>query len=154
MAEKQYDADLIKTIPVPSVLTVEQVAFAVQYARAKMLDGHTVGGFCSDNRISTKTWYKFLEVPEFVSYMADIQNLVIPTNEKDAFNAMKKHILKIPFKESPTIKETELFMDVFGYLAEADKREQMEKLGLNNVDSKATKTIEERKASLLTRLKG
>jgi hypothetical protein len=151
-----HDEKLLKTVQEPSNLTDEQVTLAQQYARSKMLDGHTVGGFCSANGISTKTWYKFLDIPEFVSYMAEIQNLVIPASEKDAFQAMKNHVLKIPFKENPSLKEIELFYDTFGYLAEADKREQMEKLGLNQVESKTSRfvNIEERKASLLSRLKG
>lgn len=76
--------------------------------------------------------------------------------KKDAFQAMKKHVLKIPYKQNPTIKEIELFYETFGYLAEADKQEQMEKLGLNNVESKSSRfvNLEERKSALLSRLKG
>ncbi|MGY4797261.1 hypothetical protein ACVNNN_20095 [Lysinibacillus fusiformis] len=149
-----YDEKLLKTVPVPPDLTDRHVALAQQYTRAKMLEGHTIAGFCKSNRISTNTWYDFLDIPSFIKYMADIQNLVIPADEKDAFQQMKKHILKIPYKENPTIKETELFMDVFGYLAENDKRIQMERLGLTKTSSGTSNamSVEERKTQLLGRL--
>ena len=150
-----HDEKLLKVIPVPNTLNDQHVELITKYSRGKLLDGFTIAGFCEDNGISTRTWYKFLEIPEFKHYLSQVQNSVIPADEKDAFQEMKKHILKIPYKESPTIKETELFMDVFGYLAEADKQEQMEKLGLhNNGRLKDVRTVEERKSSLLSRLKG
>ena len=151
----QHDEKLLKTVPVPPTLTDKKVTIAQKYARAK-IQGSTVAGFCTDNGISTKTLYSFLEIPEFTSYMKDIQKLVIPSSEKAAFQAMKNHVLKFAFKDEPTLTEIKLFYDTFGYLAEADKQDQMEKMGLNNVDSKANRfvDIEARKASLLTRLKG
>lgn len=150
-----HDEKLLKVIPVPNTLNDKQIELAKKYARAYLLEGFTVADFCSDNKISSKTWYEFLKIPEFKHYLSHVQNAVIPADEKLAFQEMKKHILKIPYKEAPSIKETELFMEVFGYLAEADKQEQMEKLGLyDNGKLKDVRTIEERKSSLLSRLKG
>ena len=153
--ETKHDEKLLKVIPIPSTLNDKHVELIEKFARGKLMDGFTIANFCSDNKISTKTWYGFLELPEFKHYLSEVQNSVIPASEKDAFQAMKKHILKIPYKESPSIKETELFMEVFGYLAEADKQEQMEKLGLNDTGKPSRYVdVEARKATLLTRLKG
>ena len=149
-----YDEDLLKLIPVPATLSDKQVELAIKFARGKMMEGFTVNGFCSDNKISSKTWYIFLENPAFVSYLSEVQNAVIPANEKDAYQQFKNHVLRIPFKQNPSIKELEFYADTFSYLAENDKQQQLKALNSENISASKFDNEKQRRTSLLERLKG
>lgn len=142
---------LINLIKPPISLTDRQVANAKRYVQAKMHDGHTIGNFCSENKISTKTWYTWMEEDAFKSYLNQIADAVVPTNEKDAYAKIKLKILQIAEKTNPSIKEIELFTDTFSYVVEADKRERMVAMGMTDAPTEA-KTIDERKEQLLKRL--
>ncbi|QPC47363.1 phBC6A51 family helix-turn-helix protein [Mangrovibacillus cuniculi] len=145
----------VNAIKPPASLSVQQVELAKKFVKAKMLEGFTVGGFCKENRLSTSTWYEWQESADFKKYMDEVQSAVIPSDERDAFQAMKKHILKLAYLQNPTPKQVELFMDTFEYVAEADKKERMKALGISD-EAKGSdeKTIEEKRKRLLTRLKG
>jgi len=142
---------LINLIKPPVSLTDKQVANAKRYVQAKMLDGFTIGNFCSENKISTKTWYAWMEEDAFKSYLNQIVDSAVPTNEKDAYAKIKLKILQIAEKNNPSIKEIELFTDTFAYVVEADKRERMIAMGMTDAPAE-TLTIEERKAAILKRL--
>ena len=149
-----HDEQLLKLIPVPNTLNEKQVELSIKYARSKMLEGFTIGNFCSDNKISMKTWYSFLEIPEFQHYLSEVQNAVIPTNEKDAYEKFKQHVLRIPYKENPSIKELEFYADTFSYLAENDKRQKINALDSENINASKFSNDEARRENLLSRLKG
>ena len=149
-----HDEKLLKVIPVPTTINEKQTELAIKYARSKMLEGFTIGTFCSDNKISTKTWYSYLENPDFVTYLAEVQNVVIPTTEKNAYEKFKQHVLRIPYKENPSIKELEFYADTFSYLAENDKRQKINAMDSENIKASKFASVDERKASLLSRLKG
>lgn len=123
---------LIDAIAIPAGLNERQAQIAQRYAKSKMMDGHTIAGFCSENGISTKTFYLWMEDAGFRAYLSQIQIAVVPSSEKDAYAKIKLKILQIAEKENPSIKEIELFTDTFAYVVEADKKERMEALGLNN----------------------
>ncbi|MFE1246070.1 hypothetical protein ACFW35_18325 [Fictibacillus sp. NPDC058756] len=146
---------LIDAIEVPDTLSEHHVNFARKLVKAQMTEGHTVLGFCTANNMSTKTYYEYMENPALKHYMGQIQDVIIPSDEKLAYEQLKKHLLKIPYKANPTPKEIELFTDTFSYVIEADKRQRMAELGLNDSSiSSSGKSVEERKAKLLSRLKG
>ncbi|MGK7380020.1 phBC6A51 family helix-turn-helix protein [Planococcus sp. 1R117A] len=152
--EQKHDAKLLALIPVPATLNDKQIELATSYARGKLMDGFTISEFCKNQGISTKTWYSYLENDDFKQYLDAVMGSVVPDDERQAFAAMKKHVMKFAYKQNPTPKEIELFYQTFGYIAESDKRDQMEKLGLNEVKTGSDfKTVEERKASLLSRLR-
>lgn len=148
--------ELINAVAVPHTLSEKQVNIAKRYAQEYLLDGFTINDFCSDVGISTKTWYasSFLENPDFVDYLNAIKSAIIPQDEKLAYQELKKHILKLPYKQNITPKEIDMFLEVFGYVAEADKVERMQALGISEGGKKplSAKSIEEKKASLLSRL--
>ncbi|ARK23657.1 hypothetical protein SporoP37_02425 [Sporosarcina sp. P37] len=147
---------LINAITVPSHLSDKAVSLAKQFVKSRMMDGFTIAEFCKSNGISTKTWYGFMEDEHFQDYLQQIQDAVIPTDEREAYEKIKKKIMQIADKQNPSVKEIELFTDTFAYVVEADKRERMDALGLTEEAVKASsfRTIEEKKASLLSRLKG
>lgn len=151
---KDLNKSLIESIPVPTSLTQKQVTIAQNYAKAKM-EGTSITQFCTDNGISTKSYYAWVnDNDDFKKYLHDVQSATIPDDERQAFQQLKKHLLKIPYKSNPTPKEIELFMDVFKYVAEADKQERMQELGISNISKPhAEKTVDERKKALLSRLK-
>jgi len=149
----QHDEELLKLIPVPLTLTEKHVELATKFARGKMMDGFTIADFCKHNGISTKTWYGFLEIPEFVSYLGEVQNSVIPANEKDAYQQFKNHVLRIPYKQNPSIKELEFYADTFSYLAENDKRQKLKQLDSENISASKFENHKERTENLLSRLR-
>lgn len=153
MRTKEQTEQALAAVAVPAKLSPQKAQLARIFAKEKLMEGFTVGNFCSDNGISTKTWYEWLEEADFKSYLNQVQSAIIPDDEREAFQQLKKHILKLPYKQNPTPKEIEMFMDVFGYVAEADKRERMEALGISDEQKPDIKTLEEKKASLLSRLK-
>lgn len=145
---------LVKEIKPPATLSAQQVELAKKLVNEKMMGSFIVQDFCTANSISTKTYYQWFENPDFNNYIGQLQNAVIPVNEKDAYQELKKHLLKIPYKPNPTPKEVDLFMDVFSYAVEADKRERMDALGLSDaVKTTNSTSVEEKKANLLARLK-
>ncbi|MDF2039864.1 phBC6A51 family helix-turn-helix protein [Cytobacillus oceanisediminis] len=152
MRTNEQTEKALAAVAVPANLSPQKAQLARLFAKEKLMEGFTVSGFCSDNGISTKSWYEYLEEADFKSYLNQVQSAIIPDSERDAYEAMKKHILKLAYKTSPTPKEVELFMETFSYIQEADKRERMEALGISDEKKPDTKTLEEKKASLLSRL--
>lgn len=145
---------LASAIKIPHTLTDRQVALAKQFVQARMMDGFSVGAFCKENGMSTATWYKWSEDDAFKAYLNELSDAIVPTDEKEAYSKIKKLIMKIAEKENPSIKEIELFTDTFSYVVEADRRERMQALGLGATPSADVVSVEERKASLLSKLKG
>jgi hypothetical protein len=145
---------LIDAIEVPYSLTEQQATLAKKLVKARMLENFSIQSFCSENGISTKTYYSWQENPDFAYYLNQVSDAVIPSSEKDAFQKIKKHILKIADKQSPSLKEIELFTSTFSYVVENDRRERMEALGISDGNNKpnTAKSIEERKHALLGRL--
>ncbi|KOS67117.1 hypothetical protein AEA09_14790 [Lysinibacillus contaminans] len=145
---------LINAIKPPLTLSEQQVNLVKKLVKGRMLEGFTVQNFCKENSISTKTFYEWQESSDFTYYLNEIQNAVIPSDEKEAFQKLKKHILKIADKQNPSIKEIELFTNTFSYVVEQDKRDRMEALGMSGITKLNTaKSLEEKKSLLLQRLK-
>lgn len=148
-------------VPVPSSLNAKQTKIAQAYATEQMKSDFTIADFCSRQSISTKTFYgdNYKGNPIFMKYVDALLHEAIPDDEMVAFRKMKRHLLKLAEKENPTTKEIQMFMDSFDYLREADKRQQMDRLGLtpNQTTSGSfgidtTLTTEQRKKNLMDRL--
>jgi hypothetical protein len=155
MSMNSKGEQLINAIEIPYSLSEQQATLAKKLVKAKMLDGFSIQSFCSENGISTKTFYAWQENTDFTCYLNQVSDAIIPADEKDAFQKIKKHILKIADKQNPTIKEIELFTDTFSYVVESDKRERMEALGISdgkNNKPNTAKSIEEKRSALLGRL--
>lgn len=147
---------VLDSVEVPKGLSARQVKLAKYYTIEKLKQGHTINNFCKEFSVSTKSWYEWINIPEFNSYLTALSNATLPEDESLAYQMMKKHVAKMAHKQNPTPKEIELFFNVFSYHVEADKRNQMEKLGLNKPQTGNTdaRTVEERKNALLNRLQG
>lgn len=146
---------LINAIEPPHTLSDRQVHLAKLFVKEQMLDGFTVQNFCSANSLSSKSWYSWIDDADFKYYLNQIQDAVIPQDEKKAYEQMKKHLLKIPYMQNPSPKQIELFMDVFSYLADHDKKQKMESLGISNTNkTSSSKSVEDRKNALIGRLTG
>ena len=144
---------LIDTIAIPVTVSERQALIARKYVQAIMQEGFNVQTFCKGNNLSTKTFYKWLENPDFKYYLDELQNKAVPQDERLAYEKLKKHILKIADKSSPTLKEIELFTETFSYIVKIDQQERMRELGLSEDNKPLTNnTIEEKKAVLLKRL--
>lgn len=147
---------LLDTIPVPYSVNEKQGYIAKKIVKAKLEGTYNVQEFCSSNGISTKTLYAwFNENEDFASYVNQLQDAVVPADEREAWEKVKKQILKIADKPNLSIKEIELFTETFSYVIEADKKSRAEALGLTDTKKPLTsQSLDEKKASLLSRLKG
>lgn len=151
---KQNTESIVDTIAIPLTVNEKQAQLARLYVKANIEGTLTVQEFCKQNSISTKTWYTWLENDDFQWYLNEVQNIVIPDDERIAYQKIKKHILKLADKKSITLKEIELFTETFSYVVEADRIARMKELGIDNSNKPLTEqTIEDRKAVLLQRLK-
>lgn len=157
MVESENETpNVLDSVPVPKGLSAKQIKTAKHNVIERMKDGYTIGGFCKEFNVSTRSWYEWQDNPYFNKYLTALSGAVIPDDEMASYQLMKKHVAKLAHKQNPTPKEVELFMSVFGYLAEYDKRQQSEKLGLNKpVSDKVNRlTPEEMRNNLLNRLRG
>lgn len=146
---------LIEAIAVPYSVSEKQAEIAKKIVKARLEGNLIVQDFCSANGISSKSYYKYFENEDFASYVNQLQDAVIPTDEREAWQKVKKQILKLADKPNLSIKELDVFMDVFSYVIESDKRERSEALGLTETKKPLTaQTLDDKKAVLLTRLKG
>jgi len=143
-------------VEVPVGINPRQVALAKAYISERLQDGFTINDFCSRNSLSTKTWYGWLEVPEYERYINELSDVLIPEDELQAVKKMKKKIMGYADKASPSTQEMKIFTETFNYIFEAEARIQAEKLGLNKGVASASHrpetTLEEKKSYLLTKL--
>ncbi|WP_170292699.1 phBC6A51 family helix-turn-helix protein [Metabacillus idriensis] len=146
----------IHDIPVPAGIDARQVTIAKDYVTNRLSEGFTLNSLFQKHSISSKTWYEWLEKPEFNTFVNEMADVLIPQDELAAVKKMKKKILSFADKASVSTSEMKMFTEVFGYVFAADARLQAEKLGLNKEGTTSTdthRTVEEKKAALLARLR-
>ncbi|WP_347861550.1 phBC6A51 family helix-turn-helix protein [Salimicrobium sp. PL1-032A] len=149
---------LIDAIEPPMKLTDQQVKLAKQYAYERLKEGFTIASFCSNNNLSSKTFYVWKEQSEFMEYLNRVQDALLPEDAVQAYENVKKKVIEMANKGGATnLKEIKLFQETFPSVVESDRRKQLEELGLDQ-NGKAkqgniTKSPEEHKESLLRRLK-
>lgn len=155
MGTNKKSEALLDAIAVPFSVSEKQAHIAKKLVAERILGDFNVQDFCKNNALSTKTYYEWFENADFTSYVNQLQDAVIPADERNAYDKIKKHILKIAEKQNPSIKEIELFTETFSYVVEADKRERAEALGISeNKKPLSAQSIEDKKSLLLSRLKG
>ncbi|MCA1024282.1 phBC6A51 family helix-turn-helix protein [Halobacillus litoralis] len=153
----QQSKKLVDTIEQPEKLTDQQVQLAKNFAQARIQEGFSIGSWCSDVGISTKTWYGWKEDADFMDYLNQVQDSMLPEDAVQAYENIKKKVIQLASKQGTTsIKEVQLFNEMFPAVVESDRRKQLEELGLN-ADGKEkgkerTPSVEERKANLLGKL--
>ncbi|PYZ99091.1 hypothetical protein CR205_11190 [Alteribacter lacisalsi] len=148
---------LLNSVDKPERLTERQAVIARKLAMSQMNENHSIEQFCKANGMSTKTLYAWKdEVPEFEHYLNQLSDAIVPEDERKAFQKIKKKIMAIADKKSPSEKEINLFLDTFSYVAEADKRERARALGIDSGNGNTgsdNMSIEDKKNVLLKRLK-
>lgn len=145
----------MEEIEVPQSLNERQVRLCKQFVIDKHDKGIGVAEFCNRNNVSTATWYKWQDNPTLDRYLNDLQGNIISDSEKESYAKVKKKIMEMATAKNASVKEIDLYLSTFSYLKEADNRETMKRLGISDKnDSVDTRTVDEKKASLLSRLKG
>lgn len=145
--------DKLTEIPVPPTLSENMVSFAKKYVKLRIVDGLAIGEICNELGTSTKTFYKWEKIDAFNEYLKALEASYITENEVDAYNHVRKHILKMVSKDNPSDRHVDMFIKHFSHVVEAENRKRMQQLGINtNATSSNFKTVEERKACLLGRL--
>lgn len=142
-------------VPIPEGLKERQIRLARAFSKDKHELGITIKDFTRKHSMSTATWYSWLENPVFEKYLNDLQGNVITDDERAVYHKVKKKIMAMATAKNAGVKEIELFNQHFSYVIEAEKRDAMQKLGINSTGSNTdTRTVEQKKARLLQRLKG
>ncbi|WP_223700058.1 phBC6A51 family helix-turn-helix protein [Sutcliffiella deserti] len=149
----------INDIKIPNTLDEKMVKVAKFYVQNKLKDGFTKDAMFKELSISSKTFYVYLENPDFQRYVNEMDEILIPSDELEAVRKFKKKILKLAEKDNMTSNEMKHFSETFKHIIEADNRIQAEKLGLNITGGSGgskysdTTSIEERQRVILDRLK-
>ncbi|MFS0637897.1 phBC6A51 family helix-turn-helix protein [Mesobacillus foraminis] len=146
----------MKEIKAPASLNDEQIRLAKAFTAERHQTGISISDFCTKQGISTATWYKWKEDVIFSSYLTALGGTIISDDEREAYQIVKKKIMTEATKANAGVREIQLFLDNFSYIVEAEKQERMKELGIQPEYMKNEKqlSVEEKKASLLQRLKG
>lgn len=145
-----------KEIPVPDSLSTEQVNLAKAFVAERYETGISVNDFITKHGKSTATWYgdKYMKNPVFESYLKALGGAIVSDESWETYELVKKKIEKLATAEKAGVKEIQLYLQAFDFMVQADRQKQMSKLGIVPAHEKGTeKTLEERKANLLSRLK-
>lgn len=139
----------------PAVLGEEQIKFAQQFVKMRFSDGMSVADACKAFGSSTATFYRWKEnQPAFESYLKALQASMVNDDEREAYANVKKYILRKVNMDNPTDKHVDMFFKYFEFVVEAENAKRMDELGITTGRTADFRTVEERKASLLSRLKG
>ncbi|KPB06326.1 hypothetical protein [Bacillus sp. CHD6a] len=145
-------------VTLPQGLNERQIGVAQDYVVSRLQDGFTINNFVSKHGLSTKTFYAWKEIEGFSSYIDELNEVLIPSDVLSAVEKFRKRVMEFVEKETMTKEEMNQFHSMFKHVIDASNRMEAEKLGLNisagSPTSVPTKSVEERKASLLSRLKG
>ena len=141
------------TVPVPQNLSADMVKVAKQYVQMRIVDGLSIGDICKRISISTKTFYKFQENDSFKDYLHALESSIVSEDEIDAYNSVRKYILKKVSGANPTDKHVEMFLTHFKFVVDSENHKRMSELGISN-GSTTTEfiSVEERKKRILERL--
>lgn len=143
----------LKVIEVPATLSEDKVKFAQQFVKMR-LQGMAIDNICSELGHSTKTYYKWIKFDDFKWYVKEIESLYISDDERVAYASVKRYILKKVQEDNPSDKHVDMFFKYFEYVVDAENEKRMRELNIDTGSKGNFKTVEERKASLLSRLKG
>ncbi|WP_163971816.1 phBC6A51 family helix-turn-helix protein [Oceanobacillus halotolerans] len=151
------DANKINDVKVPPQLTERQAHIAREWVDNEMNTGLTINQFCSKHSLSSATFTKWKNTNiDFQTYCQALKGELISSDELRAYEVVKRHILERVNSANPTEKDINMFIENFDYVVKFQQAKAMQKLGINNKGeaSTDTRTVEEKKASLLSRLKG
>ncbi|WP_369355885.1 phBC6A51 family helix-turn-helix protein [Lysinibacillus capsici] len=148
--------DRFNSVPAPPNLSPEQIRLAKLYVKERHETRITVGAFCSKYKKSTATFTEWKKQPEFAGYLVSLGGSLVSEDSWATYEVVKRKIEAMATAEKAGVKEIQLYLQTFDHIVQADRQRHMEALGINDkgINTTNTKTVEERKAVLLTRLKG
>lgn len=143
-------------VKAPDSLSERQIMIAKELVNNDLNEGLPQADFCRKHNLSTATLAKWNKDIDFSKYIQDLKGEVISSDELKAYEVVKRHILERVNSANPSDKDIQMYIDNFQYVVKYQQQKQMEKLGIDVKTGKSTNPvdIEERKKSLLHRLKG
>jgi len=140
-------------VPVPTSLTDRQIELAKAYTQAKFDTGITVGSFCSNNKLSSASWSKWIKDEVFESYLVALGGAITPTDKWVTFEIVQRRIEKLASARNASIKELEMYLKSNDHLVQAYRQKQLAEMGITPAHEQVVfKSVEQRKAELLARL--
>ncbi|MBY0224109.1 phBC6A51 family helix-turn-helix protein [Sporosarcina aquimarina] len=147
--------DGFSKVPVPTSLSPEQVRLAKLYTKERHETGITVGAFCAKYKKSTATWTEWKKHPDFAGYLISLGGALVSEDGWKTYEIVKKKIEAMATADKAGVKEIQLYLQTNDHLRQADLQRQMKEMGLTEDGAEVdTRTVEEKKASLLSKLKG
>ncbi|WP_010530919.1 phBC6A51 family helix-turn-helix protein [Lentibacillus jeotgali] len=138
----------------PEKLTERQVKIAKAWVQNGLNNRLPQGEFVKKFNMSTATLSKWLKNPDFSAYVQELKGELISSDELRAYDVVKKHILARVNSDNPTEKEINMYLEHFDYVVQYEKQKAMQRMGITEKGKPSDdRTVEDKKASLLTRLK-
>lgn len=139
----------------PEKLNDRQIKIAKAWMENEIGDRLPQSEFCKKHGLSTATLSKWKnENIHFQSYVQTLKGEAIPNDEVTAYHVIKRDILKRINSGNYTDAERDFYMNHFKHVIEYEKQKAMRELGINpdNPAGEDTRTVDEKKATLLSRL--
>lgn len=146
----------MEEIKPPESLSERKIAIAKARVHNELNEGLNQEDFCRKYGLSTATLHKWMKEVDFTRYIQDLKGEVISSDELKAYEVVKRHILERVNSANPSEKDINLYLDNFDYVVKYQQQIAMEKLGINKTGEASTdnRTVEQKKQTLLSRLKG
>jgi|SRR5699024_6411195 len=143
-------------VPVPDGLDSKQQERAIKYVTGTVLEGLTITETLEKYGISSGTMYNehHLKNPVFENYIQRLTAECVSTDDIADFHIIAGKIKQNALKSGATRADYELYLKTYSWLEEYVKQTKMQELGINKGGMADTRTVEEKKAVLLSRLKG
>lgn len=146
------------SVDIPTSLDAKQVERAQKYVTGTVIEGLTVTDTSKKYGISTKILYddRHLKNPVWNRYVQALTNECVDTDDYADHVYIRNRIKQNAMKPNATKEDFLLYERYFPWMIAYDKAKKMKELGISEDGQMITDTrnLEEKKASLLQRLKG
>lgn len=144
--------EMFQSVEVPSGLDEKQAEIARMYTKAVVIEGKTVKAFWEETGVSTNTLYNARHLKNtlfkrYVHAMTAAQSI----DEVADFKVIAQMVKADAIKPNSTFKEREMYFKLYSWLGDYISDQGRKEYGLSSNEQNSM-SVEERKASLLTRL--
>ncbi|RIU93305.1 hypothetical protein [Oceanobacillus picturae] len=149
------NVDLSK-VPVPHGLEEKVAERARQYVEGTVINGLTVKQFSETYGISTSTIYNehHLKNGLFNRYVHQLTKEVVDGDDISDHLYIAEKIKNEAMKPNANKQDYEMYLKAWGFMFDIMKVQKEKELGFSTGEEKDTRTVDEKKAVLLSRLKG
>ncbi|WP_163583425.1 hypothetical protein [Gracilibacillus saliphilus] len=151
----QKEVDFSK-VPVPQGLDDKVSERARLFVEGTVIKGLTVTQFCKEYEISSGTMYneRHLKNPVFNKYVHALTKEVINGDDISDHLYIAEKIKNEAMKPNATKQDYEMYLKAWGFMFDIMKQQKEKEIGFTPEGATDTRSVEEKKATLISRLKG